>query len=454
MISHDNLSPVPAGNTGGVQRVDGGGRWPGLILGAGWQGPVCANPQQSTLVLGPPRSGKTTALVVPNVLAAPAAVVATSTKTDVLGLTLRSRSARGRCWLFDPSGTVPVPDGVTRLCWSPLTGSDRWEEAVAAAHVMARSARPGRGVVDGDHWSERAEALLAPFLHAASLAGLDMSSVLRWVLRRDLTEPTVMLTRRSGHPLAGETLEGIAASEDRERSGIFSTAAGVLSAYRSPAALEVAARPNFDIDAFAASSDTVYICAPADAQEQLAALVVTFLDRIKRATYRRDAMWPPIVWALDEAANIAPLPALPSVVSEGGGQGLVTLVCLQDLSQARGRWGQAAEGFLTLFGWKVVLPGIADYHTLRLVSALAGDADFERQSRTRSRRVIDPHPVDTVTTSWERRPLLPPSQINQQAPGAALVIGPYRPPEPIRLVPCWEHPWRPHLGIDSQPSAT
>ena len=33
---------------------------------------------------------------------------------------------------------------------------------------------------------------------------------------------------------------------------------------------------------------------------------------------------------------------------------------LQDLSQARARWGTAADGFLSLFGTTVVLPGIGE----------------------------------------------------------------------------------------------
>lgn len=223
------------------------------------------------------------------------------------------------------------------------------------------------------------------------------------------------------------------------RSGIFSTGAGVLAAYRSPAAVAVAATPNFEPDAFVRSSDTIYIAAPADAQDQLAPLVVAFLDRLRRATYRREAGWPPVLWALDEVANIAPLPNLPSIISEGASQGLVSLVCLQDLSQARQRWGAAADGFLTLFAWKLILPGIADHATLQLVSALAGDHDVVRYSRTRSASVLV-QPTNTVTTSTERRPLLPPNAIAFQQPGTALAIGPHHPPEAIALVPCWRHP--------------
>ena len=89
---------------------------------------------------------------------------------------------------------------------------------------------------------------------------------------------------------------------------------------------------------------------------------------------------PPTLLALDEVANIAPIPDLPAMLSEGAGQGLLVMACLQDLSQARARWGSAADGFLTLFGTTVVFPGIADVATLRDLSALGGRA------RARDRR--------------------------------------------------------------------
>ncbi len=130
-----------------------------------------------------------------------------------------------------------------------------------------------------------------------------------------------------------------------------------------------------------------------------APLVVGLLTDIRSAAYARsgtpapDRSAPtrrpaPVVLALDEVANIAPIPDLPSMVSEGAGQGLLTLACLQDLSQARARWGGAAEGFFSLFGTTVVLPGIGDVRTLEALSALAG----EEEVRTRSVSAPVPSP--------------------------------------------------------------
>ncbi|MDA8286273.1 MAG: type IV secretory system conjugative DNA transfer family protein, partial [Actinomycetota bacterium] len=109
----------------------GGGR---LYVGASPGGGLAlGQPQQSVLVLGPPRSGKTTALVVPNVLAAPGPVVATSTKPDVITWTRAERASLGRCWLLDPTGTVPLPPGVEQLRWSPVAAAARWDGALVVA---------------------------------------------------------------------------------------------------------------------------------------------------------------------------------------------------------------------------------------------------------------------------------------------------------------------------------
>src|SRR5437868_14031542 len=90
-----------------------------IYLGAGAQGWALAAQGSAVLVLGPPRSGKTSAIVVPAILGANGAVVSTSTKLDVLSTTAPARRRLGTCWLFDPSGQVEVPPGLTPLHWSP-----------------------------------------------------------------------------------------------------------------------------------------------------------------------------------------------------------------------------------------------------------------------------------------------------------------------------------------------
>src|SRR5579875_96645 len=210
-----------------------------LYAGTAGAGLVFAGPEQAVLVLGPPRSGKTTGLVVPNVLAAPGAVVSTSTKPDVLLATRAARSELGRCWLLDPTGAEAPSAGVTPIHWSPVDGAALWDDALVAARAMVGAARPAARSGEAAHWSERAEALLAPLLHAASLADGGMRAVVGWVLRHDASTPRALLAGHGAH-LAAEVVAGIAATDPRERSGIWSIAAGVLAAYRSEAALAAA----------------------------------------------------------------------------------------------------------------------------------------------------------------------------------------------------------------------
>ena len=87
-------------------------------------------PEHSVMILGPPRSGKTSSVIIPNVLAANGPVVSTSTKPDVLDATVGARSSLGQCLLFDPSGAVERSDGRRRcdgrLCSRATPGRALW----------------------------------------------------------------------------------------------------------------------------------------------------------------------------------------------------------------------------------------------------------------------------------------------------------------------------------------
>ena len=129
----------------------------------------------------------------------------------------------------------------------------------------------------------------------------------------------------------------------------------------------------------------------------------------------------------------------------------MTLACLQDLSQARGRWGSAAEGFFSLFGAKVLLPGIGDLRTLDAVSRLAGQTDVAVRSVNIS-AWWSGRPSANTTYSTRRQERLPIDQVHSLAPGTALVIAGARPPQLAALTPWWGYPpfWE---AIRAQPPA-
>jgi type IV secretion system protein VirD4 len=425
----------------------------GIYLGADSSGGLLFGRQEeAALVLGPPRSGKTTAIVVPNVLAACGPVLVASTKRDIFDVTWRTRVRSGRCGVFDPGGNMEIPAKVAPVGWSPLQSSATLDGALLVVEAMVGAARPGTHPGES-HWVERASALLAPMFHAAAIDGRSLREVVSWVDRHELSSSLGILARADASR-ACEVLSGIQRTEEREQSGIWSTASGVLAAYRSEAALRSSEISPLDPAAFVDTADcvnTLYICASGQQQRYAAPLVAGLIEDVRAAAYAKQG-GPPTLAVLDELANIAPLADLPKIVSEGGSQGLLVLACLQDLSQARARWGQEADGFLSLFGTKVLLPGIGDMRTLEAVSALCGEHDVTVCSTTRGSVLASilgkGNSRSTTTWATRRQRRVPVDEAAKGLPGRALVITGGREVATVRLTPHHENRlWRDATGL-------
>jgi type IV secretion system protein VirD4 len=430
-----------------LERV-GGGAYLGVHDSQQW---AAADPRSAAMILGPPQSGKTSAVMIPAVLASSDPIVSTSTKPDVMQTTLHARKELGELWLFDPSGTEPLPDGVRRLCWSPVTAAATWDGALVMARAMTAASRAGAGTTNENHWSERAAALLAPLLYAANQTGRPIEEVLRWTLRQDLA-PALQALADSDSAIAADVLIGIQRTDTRERSSIFSATSGVLSAYNADGARNSAANPNFDPTSFAASTDTLYITSPEQHQAACAPLIVGLLEQIRHATYTQARSDPSgqqrMLWLLDEIANIAPIHDLPALISQAGGQRLQVVIGLQDLSQARTRWGtDAADGFLSLFQTKLILTGIADTRTLEGISLALGEYDRDTVSHSRVRSdsedwQVEPTHGDTVSYNTVRQRVLTPGEIAKLPPGQGLLLH-GSDWQTIRLTNWFENePWR------------
>lgn len=196
-----------------LRRKQGGGVYLGVAQDGGLR---FARAQRAVLLLGPPRSGKTTAVIIPSLIAHDGPAVSTSTKLDVAVATRPARQQSGRLWEFDPIGTGS-PSGFERLRWSPVRCSRSWEGALLMAR--ATTAGVGVGTMDTSHWAKRSQALLAPMLHAAALDGRDMESVVDWVMRHELDEAGVLLEQDAASRMAFASLLGILNTEDR-RAGL------------------------------------------------------------------------------------------------------------------------------------------------------------------------------------------------------------------------------------------
>lgn len=407
-----------------------------IFLGLGEEGPLWCAPEICALVLGPPRAGKTTTVIIPNIIIAKGSVISVSTKSDVIDATNRIRADLGPCFLFDPTNALVSERDVQRVGWSPLHSAHVWEHAVLTADAMVGT-MGNQSNRDGSHWSERASALLATLFHAAALDKSTMARVVQTVNRRDAEHFVEVLARENAN-LALDLLIGIRETDAREQSGIWSTASGVLSAFRMGATLASTLLPGIDWAQFVKQPSTLYVASPADHQRHIAPLIAGLIRDLRSYSSERFSSPDPsktfrVLLILDELANIAPLHDLPILIAEGASQGIVTLASLQDLSQARSRWGVAGEGFLSLFGAKVIFGGIGDRATLSDISALAGE-HYVRGTSVARRRHLGRWVTPGTQLGMTRAPRLPLDAIAAPPPGeATVIIG--AEPHHCRLVP-------------------
>jgi len=98
---------------------------------------IFSQSEDSKLVIAPPREGKTNLLAVELVLDAPGAVLATSTKVDLLYASIVSRQRQGKVFVLDFENISAWPELVR---WNPVVGCEDFETALRRG--QACRARP------------------------------------------------------------------------------------------------------------------------------------------------------------------------------------------------------------------------------------------------------------------------------------------------------------------------
>lgn len=382
--------------------------------------------EDSVLLVGPPRMGKGLHLVIPWVLDAPGPVVATSTRPDTLAVTLHTCAKRGPVAIFDPQQLAGLPGG---LRWSPVRGCEVPRTALVRARGLAAGAGWGGSVSDSEFWSGQTETALRCLLHAAALDERRAVDLYRWSLNPALAEDAVTILNRHAGAAAGwaDALDAAVHADPRTRDSVWLGVRQSLAALADPdvlAAVDPVKGEAFDPTAFLNESGTLFLLASAVSSASCAPLVAAFVEDITetaRSVAARAAgarLDPPLLLALDEIANLTPLPSLPSLMAEGGGTGITTLAVLQSLAQARHRWGEhAADTIWDAATVKVVLGGLAKMRDLEDVSRLLGEVDEATQTLSRGGSG-----ERSSTTSMRQMPVMPPSVLRTLPFGTGILL--------------------------------
>ena len=402
-------------------------------------------PKESTLlVLAPPRSGKTSGTVAPAVIDHHGPVVATGVRHDIMAWTHPWRSQTGApMWLCEPmpEAGVKLPAGVERVRWSPLVGCTSLVTAQLRAEALF-AAVPAGGSND-EFWRTSAQMLLAGYLMAAAAANGTIDDVLGWVDRDADRSPAEILAAAAdlrADPYERESMLGTASliesaveKDPRYKAGVTGQAIQALAPFRLPEIrrmCNVKISESFDTAKFLADSATIWMLGD-DSQQRQAAGVCTALtaaiveDARHLARVNGGRLRPPLLLALDEAVNVAPIPRLEQLLSTGGGSGIQTIVVLQSLAAARNAWGkEMGDALLDFNNAKIVLGGLSDAQDLQDLSSLLGQRDERVVQASRSGRVGVLEASD-YSFSWRQVPVMRPDEIraiDSERRGHALLI--------------------------------
>ncbi len=336
------------------------------------------------------RRGKTTSRVVPAVLDAPGAVVATSNKRDVVDTTRAARAETGPVWVFDPQA---VAAETPSWWWNPLSYVTNVEKATRLAAVLAHASRPLDARQDA-FFDPKGEQLLAFLLLAAAACRAPVTTVFEWT-----ADPTdimpVDILRAAGHELPAQAVQAVINSPDKQRAGVYGTAEKIVSFLVNPAITEwvtpgagPAARPEFSPRDFVAGNGTLYLLSregQGTAGPLVTALTVATIEAAEElATRSPGGRLPvPLLCILDEAANVCRWKDLPDLYSHYGSRGIVLMTMLQSWAQGVSVWGE--DGMTKLWSSasvRVYGGGEVDPRFLGTLSQLMGD--YETQTTSRS----------------------------------------------------------------------
>jgi type IV secretion system protein VirD4 len=388
----------------------------------GWLWPVrvFSHLEQVKLVIAPPQKGKSAAAA-GGVIDAAGAVVATSIRGDLIAATAALRQQLGAIHVFNPEGAGGYASTVT---WNLVAGCEDMAAAARRAGYLVEGVT-ARGLDDATFWQDQASMVLGAYMHAAALAAGTVMDVYRWVL----DESGEALQILDAHPGAVATARREVASylalPARTRAGISTTIRAALRFLQDPAVAETLCPQGpgtFDPVSFVRSRDTLYLVA-SDSQHTpvppvFCALIAEITWTARVAATMTGRLDPPLSLELDEAPNIAPVPAA-AWSTWAAGCGIRLHIYAQAFAQLVQRWGQAgAEVLWQACDVKIVYGGSSEDILCRLVEHACGEVRLRGADEV-SR---GPGGSEHRRATWKTELVLPYAMVRRLPAGWAVVI--------------------------------
>lgn len=449
----------------------------GVLLGHCHDVDVWLSSERPVYVLASTRQGKTTRIVIPCIMEAPGAVVATSSRRDIVDATLELRRdgfttdgrgdyaggapgmEGGPVYVFDPTGILgddPRYDP-HRIHWDPVRRCIDPKVARSTASAMVGAADLS---AENQIWAHIGVEITQGLLLAGAVKGVGLDTVWEWAQGMKGVNTARSILEQHADPAIrdlAQPLKQLASESDpRTRSSKMLSVTAAFGALSVPSVRAwFAPRPGsgFDMDSFLASRGTVYMLVPlrntaGEAEASVSVFSGMFLQEVRDAARRKASaseygkLEPPVTLVLDEVANIAPWEGLPQLTTAGTGDGIWPIQILQSTDQAMAAFSREEEMQMWDNSQKVILGGSSGTETLQAISSLTGDRRHRYKEHSWQGAFGLPGDQSTMERQ-ESRPSLSPDDIRRIPTDRALLVNGTDPAAAVRLIPYWRRGWRP-----------
>jgi len=416
----------------------------------------------SLLSLGPSRSGKGAAAIIPNLLMYSGSVICIDPKGENASITARYRrdAMRQKVVVLDPwkiTGNQVAPR--CRGGFNPLAGmaqaSD--EEKIDLAEIVT-DAIVIRSSHDS-HWDEEAYSLIRGLiLHCLTSEPASRQNLV--TVRRYMTEPedrsgeTIdfdgFLAKVMGLNPACDGMVATAATEvrmkpDNERGSVLSNAFKHMRFLDNPRIREVCGENahTFTMAELKQTPTTVYVCLPNNQIDPMSRWF-RLITNVAVGRIMEPNLGPvPVLLIADEFAALGFMKSMRRAVAEAAGYGLRLWPFVQDLNQLKDLYGDNWQTFVANSGLVQVI-GVNDHWTAQQISDRMGKRTELMTSLQTGTNVDNEGRLTGTSTSRSTQaqgfPLMHPEEIMRIPALRGLVLARAEQPTVMHYTPYWEDP--------------
>jgi hypothetical protein len=331
------------------------------------------------LVSAPTETGKTRCVLAPAAVLWTGPAIIVSSKDDLFQLIMQRRYGPNALIDLRPDYEATYPD-VPMMSFDPTKTIHTPDQAVTAANTMMQMSAVGLGsgadqVSDSGIWESNTEGPLAAMLFAAAKNDLGMNWVLLAVDNMTFAEDGTLPLQPGWQqacelvqdmPLFHNALRRTLDMDPKQRDSIALTMRKAVMPWMRLSLRGIDYEP-FAEDFLDDPNATLYVLSSPEGS--VAGAAVTLLEnviKLWRAKTARQEMQHRLLIVVDEATNVAPMPALRRHIGEGRGLGVNLMLAVQASCQFDTVYGAAyANELRAIFPAAMIMFGAPEMDMLR-----------------------------------------------------------------------------------------